>query len=128
MALSTHAARRAAQGGGIGRGGLGGAAPAPSTGAPPRNRLTLPERTWVSRPLATGYGGPGLRPYGSRHMRLLYDSKRGRMVLTAGYYPNPHIPRNGNQMVWAPGSGLGSRPDLATDRALVQWAGAARPS
>jgi len=90
--------------------GAGGAAPAPAADAGPGARLALPERTWVSRPLATGYGGPGLRPYGSKHTRLLYDSKRGRMVLTGGDYPNPHISDDGNQMVWALDLGSGPAP------------------
>jgi hypothetical protein len=88
--------------------GSGGAAPAPA--AAPGSRLPLPERTWVSRPLGQGYGGPSLRPYGSKHTRLLYDSKRGRMVLTGGDYPNPHISDDGNQMVWALNLGDGPAP------------------
>ena len=83
---------------------------ASAAGGPQPNQLTLPERTWVSRPLASGYGGPGLRPYGSKHTRLLYDSKRGRMVLTGGDYPNAHISDNGSHMVWALDLGSGPAP------------------
>lgn len=90
--------------------GSGGAAPPPAGATAPETRLVLPERTWVSRPLGTGYGGPGLRPYGSKHTRLLFDSRRGRMVLTGGDYPNPHISDDGNQMVWAMDLGAGSNP------------------
>jgi hypothetical protein len=90
--------------------GSGGAAPAPAPATAPETRLVLPERTWVSRPLGSGYGGPGLRPYGSKHTRLLFDSRRARMVLTGGDYPNPHISDDGNQMVWAMDLGAGSNP------------------
>jgi hypothetical protein len=90
--------------------GSGGAAPPPAASAAPARPLALPERTWVSRPLGTGYGGPSLRPYGSKHTRLLFDSKRSRMVLTGGDYPNPHISDDGNQMVWAMDLGSGPNP------------------
>jgi hypothetical protein len=83
-----------------------GGAPAP----PAASKLTLPDRTWVSRPLASGFGGPGLRPYGGKHTRLLYDSKRGRMVLTGGDYANAHISDDGSQMVWAMDLASGPAP------------------
>jgi hypothetical protein len=84
--------------------------PVAASGAAPSGGLTLPERTWVSRPLASGFGGPGLRPYGSKHTRLLYDSRRGRMVLTGGDYPNAHISDNGSHLVWALDLGAGPAP------------------
>ena len=98
--------------------GSDGTAPAPAPGNSPTSTLTIPERTWVSRPLGTGYGGPGLRPYGGKHTRLLYDSKRGRMVLTGGDYANPHISDDGNQMVWALDLGSGPAP---TWRLIGAW-------
>jgi len=77
--------------------------------ARPGETLDLPDRTWVSRPLGTGFGGPGLYPYASKHTRLLYDSKRGRMVLTGGDYTKPYIDSdNGGQLVW--GIDLASGP------------------
>jgi hypothetical protein len=67
----------------------------------PGAKLDIPLRTWISRPLPTGTAGPSPTPYGSKHTRLLYDSRRGRMVLTGGDYFNAHISSNGSQMVWA---------------------------
>ncbi|HEY7253689.1 MAG TPA: hypothetical protein VIG37_24580 [Methylomirabilota bacterium] len=74
---------------------------APEKPAPPGARLDLPLRTWVSRPLPTGTAGPSPIPNGSKHTRLLYDSRRGRMVLTGGDYVNAYISSNGSQLVWA---------------------------
>jgi hypothetical protein len=74
---------------------------APETPAPPGAKLDLPLRTWVSRPLPTGTSGPSPVPNGSKHTRLLYDSRRGRMVLTGGDYVNAYISSNGSQLVWA---------------------------
>lgn len=87
----------------------GDPSPAPRTERPV-TPLDLPDRTWVSRPLPSGFDGPGLRPYGSKHTRLLYDAKRGRMVLTGGDYPNPYISDNGSQMVWAMDLASGPAP------------------
>ncbi|HEX7215770.1 MAG TPA: hypothetical protein VF578_16280 [Methylomirabilota bacterium] len=81
-----------------------GTAPAPGA------KLDLPLRTWVSRPLPTGTSGPGPVPDGSKHTRLLYDSRRGRMVLTGGDYVNAYISSNGSQMVWAIDLASGSAP------------------
>lgn len=67
----------------------------------PGAKLDIPLRTWVSRPLPAGTDGPGPTPNGSKHTRLLHDSRRGRMVLTGGDYFNAHISSNGSQMVWA---------------------------
>jgi hypothetical protein len=65
-----------------------------AAGPPP---LDIPNRTWVSRPLPDGKRAPG----SSKHTRLIYDSRRGRMVLTGGDYSTPPIPHDGSQMVWA---------------------------
>jgi hypothetical protein len=65
------------------------------------SKIDLPLRTWVSRPLPTGTSGPSPIPRGSKHTRLLYDSRRGRMVLTGGDYVNAYISSNGSQLVWA---------------------------
>ena len=67
----------------------------------PGAKLDIPLRTWVSRPLPTGTAGPNSIPYGGKHTRLLYDSRRGRMVLTGGDYFNAHVSDNGSHLVWA---------------------------
>ena len=67
----------------------------------PGAKLDIPLRTWVSRPLPAGTDGPGPTPNGSKHTRLLYDSRRERMVLTGGDYVNAYISSNGSQLVWA---------------------------
>jgi len=77
----------------------------------PAEALDIPDRTWVSRPLGTGYGGPGLYPYASKHTRLLYDSKRGRMVLTGGDYSKREIDSdNGGHLVWSMDLASGPTP------------------
>jgi hypothetical protein len=73
----------------------------PERPAAASNKLDLPLRTWVSRPLPAGTSGPSPIPNGSKHTRMLYDSRRGRMVLTGGDYVNAHISSNGSQLVWA---------------------------
>jgi hypothetical protein len=80
--------------------------PPPAAGG----KLDLPLRTWVSRPLPTGTSGPGPTPNGSKHTRLLYDSRRGRMVLTAGTTSMPT-----------------SRPTEATSSGPSTWPPGSRP-
>jgi hypothetical protein len=79
-----------------------GAAPPGEGKVRPGATLNVPDRVWVSRPLGSGYGGPGLYPYASKHTRLIYDSKRSRMVLTGGDYSKAEFDSdNGSQMVWS---------------------------
>lgn len=54
----------------------------------------------MSRPLPTGTSEPSPIPNGSKHTRLLYDSRRERMVLTGGNYIDAYISSNGSQLVW----------------------------
>jgi hypothetical protein len=88
-----------------------------------RAQLDLPLRTWVSRP-APGVG-QGPMPEGTgKHARLIFDSKRGRMVLAGGdyMYTEPGIDTaenySGMQMVWQIDLGQGER---ATWGRLKSW-------
>ena len=64
--------------------------------------------------MPTGTAGPNPIPYGGKHTRLLYDSRRGRMVLTGGDYFNAHVSDNGSHLVWA--IDLASAPTPASRR------------
>jgi hypothetical protein len=78
----------------------GSAVPAPP---PLATTLDVPPRTWVPRPLPQPDGESPI-PYGrgAKHSRVLFDSKRGRMVLAGGDVLHPNIGNgNGNSTVWA---------------------------
>lgn len=70
-------------------------------------QIDIPLRTWVSRPLPAMGTGPYPIPYEGKHSRLLFDSKRSRMVLAGGDYEwdgslgAPEGTLNGSSYVWA---------------------------
>jgi hypothetical protein len=77
------------------------AATAPSL-RPPVTTLELPARAWVPRRLEPGAQGPIRYDVGTKHTRVVFDSKRGRMVLAGGDVAHPGIGNgNGNSTVWA---------------------------
>ena len=87
--------------------------------------LELPLRTWVSRPAPDAGEGP-LNNGTGKHARLLFDSKRGRMVLTGGDYsyrePGHDIDRrSGMHIVWSIDL---SKGDQATWTRLTSWCAA----
>jgi len=61
--------------------------------------LDIANRTWVALPQPSVGAGPSASR--GKHMRLLHDSKRGRMVLTGGDYPYTQGDGNALQLVWA---------------------------
>lgn len=74
-------------------------APSPSS---PTTTLDIPARTWVPRPLDPTAPGPITYGRGTKHSRVLFDSKRGRMVIAGGDVVHPRIGNgNGNSTVWA---------------------------
>ncbi len=84
--------------------GAPAAGPAPSPA--PIERVALAARTWVPRPAPAIGKGP--MPGGTgKHSRLLFDSRRNRMVLAGGdyMYAEPGMDTRDNfegmQMVWA---------------------------
>jgi hypothetical protein len=75
------------------------AAPSPP---PLATSLDLPPRVWAHRPLPTNGAGPITYGRGSKHSRIIFDSKRGRMVVGGGDVLHPKIGTgNGNSTVWA---------------------------
>ncbi|HSE06905.1 MAG TPA: hypothetical protein VLK35_22350 [Methylomirabilota bacterium] len=87
--------------------------------------LDLPLRTWVSRPAPEPGQGP--LPNGTgKHSRLLFDSKRGRMVLSGGDYTYREAGhdinrRSGMHIVWAIDL---SKGEQATWTRLTSWCAA----
>ena len=69
------------------------------TSAPRGLGPDFPNRTWVALPQPAIGAGPSASR--GKHMRLLHDSKRGRMVLTGGDYPYTQGDGNALQLVWA---------------------------
>jgi len=89
--------------------------------------LDLPLRTWVPRRAPDIGAGP--MPNGTgKHSRLLFDSKRARMVLAGGDYAyvetghNTENNRSGMQLVWAIDL---SKGEQATWTRLKSWCAAA---
>jgi hypothetical protein len=86
--------------------------------APPplMTTLALPPRTWVPRPLPTDGTGPIPYNRGIKHSRILFDSKRGRLVIAGGDVAHPRIGNgNGNSTVWAIDLEKDSRWELLHD-------------
>jgi hypothetical protein len=78
--------------------------------------LSLPPGVWVHRPLPTSGEGPITYVRGSKHSRVIYDSKRGRLVVGAGDVLHPRIGNgNGNSAVWAIDLEQGNRWELLHD-------------
>src|SRR5581483_12181763 len=63
--------------------------------------INIPLKTWSSRPAPAAAAGPYPSPYEGKHSRLLFDSKRGRMVLAGGDYEWTTGTLDGSQLVWA---------------------------
>ncbi len=94
----------------------------------PRWNLDLPLRTWMPRP-APGVGQGPMPDGDGKHSRMLFDSKRGRMVLAGGdyAYEEPGIQTSerysGIHLVWSIDLSHG---DHATWKRLTPWC--AQPS
>jgi chitodextrinase len=71
------------------------------SGATPGGWINLPLRTWTSRPLPVSGLGPYAIPYEGKHSRILFDSKRGRMVWAAGDYYSLQANGGGSNLIWS---------------------------
>jgi hypothetical protein len=90
----------------------------PVAAAPPplTTTLSIPPRVWVHRALPTNAEGPITYGRGSKHSRVIFDSKRGRMVIGGGDVLHPRIGNgNGNSTVWAIDLEQGNRWELLHD-------------
>lgn len=98
--------------------GVGAPETDPSIAPPPplTTTLQIPPRVWVHRPLPTNGEGPITYGRGTKHSRIIFDSKRGRMVIAGGDVLHPRVGNgNGNSTVWAIDLEQGNRWELLHD-------------